>query len=70
MDTFHGLKVQSERTPPAKGAPEYDQLTWAIRAWRQAALHEQCSDLCEAAARELEIERDHGVVVHINRRTA
>jgi hypothetical protein len=30
---------------------------------------EQNTTQCEAAARELEIERDHGIIVHINRRT-
>ena len=71
MNTFKGLDIKAKVAQPLPGSPEYEQLTWAIRTWLQAACSGYYgSATCENAARELEIERDHGFIVHINRRTA
>ena len=49
-----------------------EQINWAIQMWRYAAAQDtkngmlQRAQTCENAARELEIERDTGKIVHIN----
>lgn len=67
---FRGLRVVSRVEKPERGSEQWQQLTWAIGAWRRAAISDgQNMHICENAARELEIERDHGVIVHLNTRT-
>jgi len=56
--------------PAIPGSERWNQLTWAISAWRKASLAtSQNMATCENAAQELEIERDTGKIVHINKRT-
>lgn len=67
--TFNGLPIQGFVPKFAPGQPEFEQLTWAISMWRKCATSgEYSSATCENAARELEIERDSGYIVHINKR--
>lgn len=64
-------EIKSKVQIAVPGTEHHKQLTWAIQAWRKASLASgQCMETCENAARELEIERDKGTIVHINTRTS
>ena len=69
-DTFQGLAVKARVPIHPPRSPAYQQLTLAITQWRRAAGNDRNPDTCNNAALELEIERDHGVIIHLNRRTA
>jgi hypothetical protein len=66
---IHQLKVLARVPIPARDSDRWNQLTWAINAWRRAALSDRNMATCENAARELEIERENGEIVHLNVRT-
>lgn len=69
QETFNDLKIVSRLEKAERGSERWNQLTWAIAAWRKASISTgQNMAICENAARELEVERDHGVIVHINTR--
>jgi len=61
-------KLISKGDPAEPGSERWKLLTQAIRDWRRATLCDYGSQVCENAARELEIERDTGKIVHINTR--
>ncbi len=69
QETFKGLTIQSKVTKPEHGSDHYNQLSWAIEQWMKASVGTGQNQIqCENASRELQIERDHGFIVHINRR--
>lgn len=61
------MKIVGKIKPLEKGSREWSEITEAACAWRKASLESgQNATLCENAARELEIERDQGLIVHLN----
>lgn len=67
-DTFHGFPVLRRVERALPGSEAYNRLTRAAADWRIFALTSLGSRSDENVARELEIERDHGVVIAINPR--
>jgi len=68
-DWLGRLKVERRVAPAPTGSERHELLTRAAAQWRLAGL-DPCGSLaiCENVARELEIERDTGAVVYLNRR--
>jgi len=63
------MKVISNCPIPIKGSERWNELTESIRDWNKASsgtLNETASAVYHNAAEEARLERDEGIIAHIN----
>lgn len=68
LGTFQGFRIIAKVEKAEEGSERYRSLTEAAAQWRAFAASSLGSAIDENVARELEIQRDHGLCVAINPR--